>query len=123
MVDRHLQTSDADIFALGDCAEVNGLHLPYIMPIMQCARALAKTLTGTPTQVTYPAMPVAIKTPACPLVVAPPPAIHEPDWCYSETEDGIKALCYSNDNLVGFALAGDSVREKQSLARSLPPVW
>ena len=36
--------------ALGDCAEVEGLVLPYVLPIMQQARALAQTLAGTPTR-------------------------------------------------------------------------
>ncbi len=55
------------------CAEVNGLLLPYVMPIMQQARALAKTLNGETTAVHYPAMPVAVKTPAAPLTVLPAP--------------------------------------------------
>lgn len=119
----YLETSVDNIYALGDCAEVEGFHLPFILPIMQCACALAKTLTGTPTQVIYPAMPVAIKTPACPLVVAAPPASQTPEWRYSESKNGIKALCYIDDELAGFALAGDSISEKQMLSRALPPLW
>lgn len=56
-----LETNQTDIYAIGDCAEVNGTLLPYVMPIMQQARALAKTLNGETTQVHYPAMPVAVK--------------------------------------------------------------
>lgn len=37
-----LETNQADIYAIGDCAEVNGTLLPYVMPIMQQARALQK---------------------------------------------------------------------------------
>lgn len=37
-----LETNQADIYAIGDCAEVNGTLLPYVMPIMQQTRALAK---------------------------------------------------------------------------------
>jgi len=120
-VDKHLQTNMNNVYALGDCAEVEGLFLPYIMPIMQSARALAQTMTGTPTAVTYPAMPVAIKTPACPLVVSPP-ATQQDNWQIIQTEGGIKALCYQNDELIGFALAGDAVSEKQSLTKLLPAI-
>ena len=42
IVDRYLTTSDSDIFALGDCAKINGLGLRFVMPIMHAARALAK---------------------------------------------------------------------------------
>jgi rubredoxin-NAD+ reductase len=59
------------IYALGDCAEVEGKVLLYVLPLMAAARAFAKTLTGTDTPVQYPAMPVQIKTPACPVIVAP----------------------------------------------------
>jgi len=121
VTDRYLQTSIPNIYALGDCAEVAGLHLPFILPIMQGARALAKTLTGDKTAVSYPPMPVAIKTPACPIVVSPPS--DKQSVCqYTETEDGIKALYYQQDQLTGFALAGDAVIEKQALTPLLPAV-
>src|SRR5690606_19651275 len=71
VVDRHLRTSNDAIFALGDCAEVEGYVLPYILPLMASSRALAKTLAGEPTEVSYGVMPVTIKTPACPTVVCP----------------------------------------------------
>jgi len=88
---------------------------------MQGARALAKTLCGDKTAVSYPPMPVAIKTPACPIVVSPP-ADKKPDWQYTNTSDGIRALCYQNEQLIGFALAGDAVVEKQALTSLLPGV-
>jgi len=34
-VNRHLETSADHVYAIGDCAEVEGLILPYVMPIMQ----------------------------------------------------------------------------------------
>ncbi len=45
-VNRQLETSAKNVFAIGDCAEVDGLVLPYVMPIMQAARALAPSLLG-----------------------------------------------------------------------------
>ena len=62
VVDRQLKTSYQNVYALGDCAEVEGLVLPFVMPLMQQARALAANLTGKPTQDSYPAMPVLVKT-------------------------------------------------------------
>jgi rubredoxin-NAD+ reductase len=64
VVDRYLKTSAENIYALGDCAQVEGLVLPFVMPLMQAARALAQTLTGHPTPVYYPTMPIVVKTPA-----------------------------------------------------------
>ncbi|WP_322981754.1 NAD(P)/FAD-dependent oxidoreductase [Pseudomonas sp. C11] len=121
MVDRQLRTSHANIFALGDCAEVDGLNLLYVMPLMSCARALAKTLAGEPTKVAYGPMPVTVKTPACPLVVSPPPLGRHGEWTVEGTGADIKALCRDADGaLLGYALTGTAVQEKLALNKELP---
>jgi rubredoxin---NAD+ reductase len=116
-----LQTNFPDIYALGDCAEVEGRVLPFVMPIMQAARALAPILNGTPTPVHYPAMPVAVKTPACPTVVAPPEPGAEGVWKVEGTTDGVKAVFHhTNGQLLGFALMGAAISEKGALTQQLP---
>ena len=118
-----LQTSVADVYALGDCAEVAGFNLPFVMPIMQAARALAKTLHGTPTPVSYPAMPVVVKTPACPTVVCPPPPGVEGKWEESVAADGVRALFHDSAGaLRGFALVGAATKDKQALTKDVPPL-
>jgi len=109
------------VFALGDCAEVEGLVLPFVMPIMQAARALAKTLSGTRTAVSYPAMPVVVKTPAHAVVVAPPIG-GEGHWEVTGTEQGARAVYRDGQGrMLGFALTGAAVAEKQSLTKELSP--
>ena len=121
VVDRKLQTSAADIYALGDCAEVEGLVLPFVLPIMQAARALAKTLAGEATAVSYPAMPVVVKTPACPAVVCPPPAGLDGSWREQADHQGVRALFEdASGNPLGFALVGEAVKEKQALTAQMP---
>lgn len=123
VVDASLQTSCEDVYALGDCAEVEGKVLPFVMPIMQAARALAPTLAGNPTQVRYPAMPVVVKTPACQAVVSPPEPGAQGEWLVEEGEDGVKALFQgAGGDLLGFALLGSAVAEKNALAAQLPAV-
>ncbi|RMH82224.1 FAD-dependent oxidoreductase [Pseudomonas sp. AOB-7] len=121
VVDRRLQTSHAHIYALGDCAEVDGLNLLYVMPLMACARALAKTLAGEPTAVSYGPMPVTVKTPVCPLVVSPPPRGSQGEWTVEGSGGDIKALCRdAAGSLLGYALTGSAVQEKLALNRELP---
>jgi rubredoxin-NAD+ reductase len=121
VVDRHLKTSHANIYALGDCAEVDGLNLLYVMPLMSCARALAQTLAGTPTPVKYGPMPVTVKTPVCPLVVSPAPKGREGTWSVEGQGADIKALCHDADgNLLGYALTGTAVMDKLALNKALP---
>jgi rubredoxin-NAD+ reductase len=123
VVDRNLATSNPDIYALGDCAEVAGLVLPYVMPIMHSARALAATLSGKPTAVSYPAMPVLVKTPACPTIISPPAAGVAGEWTATADADGVKSLFQdSAGKLLGFALNGKATAERAALAPQLPPV-
>ncbi|NVZ59220.1 FAD-dependent oxidoreductase [Pseudomonas edaphica] len=123
MVDRHLKTSHANIYALGDCAEVDGLNLLYVMPLMSCARALAQTLAGNATAVSYGPMPITVKTPICPLVVSPPPRGTEGVWSVEGLGADIKALCRdASGRLLGYALTGSAVMEKLALNKELPPL-
>ena len=122
VTDRTLQTSDPHIFAVGDCAEVDGLHLPFVMPLMNGARALARTLNGEPTPVNYPDMPVVVKTPDFPLVVCPPPHGRECEWQMAEQEDGWHGMCRDDaGELAGFCLSGEAVKERPVLARQTLP--
>ena len=123
MVDRHLKTSHANIYALGDCAEVDGLNLLYVMPLMSCARALAQTLAGNATAVSYGPMPITVKTPICPLVVSPAPRGTEGVWSVEGQGADIKALCRdASGHLLGYALTGTAVMEKLALNKELPPL-
>ena len=122
-VDRYLRTSHANIHALGDCAEVDGINLLYVMPLMSCVRALAQTLVGNPTAVAYGPMPITVKTPACPLVVSPPPTSPPGAWQVEGQGNDIKALCLDAEgSLLGYALTGAAVTERLALNRQLPPV-
>ncbi|WP_306482248.1 NAD(P)/FAD-dependent oxidoreductase [Limnobacter sp.] len=116
------QTSNKNIYALGDCAEYLGKFvLPYIMPVMQAARAMAQTLAGKPTEIKFPAMPVSIKTPDCPAVVNPPLPEHEGEWEITADENGVKALFKGKDGaLLGMALLGEASKERQALTPQLP---
>lgn len=123
VVNRALETSAPDVYALGDCAEVDGQVLLYVLPLMACARALAKTLTGERTQVSYGAMPVMIKTPCCPTAVCPPPAGAEGEWDIEQEGSDVKARFLSpSGEVLGFAVTGRFAVEKQALSREVPPI-
>lgn len=76
VTDAYLATSEEDIFALGDCAQVAGEVYAYLQPILLCAAALAKTLLGQPTAVRIPTQSVRVKTPLLPLQIAGTLASH-----------------------------------------------
>lgn len=123
LVDRQLRTSDACIYALGDCKQVGDLVLPFIMPIMHAARALAKTLAGESTELRYPAMPVVVKTPAHPAVVAVPAPGSDGEWQVQRDAEGVRALFKdSAGTTLGFVLTGKHITEKSALAKEVPAV-
>jgi rubredoxin-NAD+ reductase len=124
-VNRELATSAPHVYAMGDCAEVEGHLLPYVLPLMAQARALAATLSGKPTPVAYPAMPVVVKTPAWPTVVCPPPAQAIGQWQVTETEEAVEArfvgaAADGSEQMLGFALQGKAVSHRQTWAAQVP---
>ncbi len=123
VVNRLLATSAPSIYALGDCAEVGGLTLQFVAPLLQCARALAKTLAGTETEVSYPVMPIILKTPAYPTVLSPPPIGCEGQWQIQSEDTHIRALFYDNDQrLRGFVLTGAAVKERMNISEDTLPL-
>jgi rubredoxin-NAD+ reductase len=123
VTNRLLETSAANVYAMGDCAEVDGQVLVYVAPLMAAAKALGKTLAGEPTEVTYPAMPVTIKTPACPVVVSPPAPGADGEWSIEADGRNVKAQFRDDGGkLLGFALTGEATKEKLALQKELPPI-
>lgn len=123
VVNRQLETNIQNIYSLGDCAEVEGQVLPYVMPIMQAARTLAMVLARQEASLVYPAMPVMIKTPAMPLIVSPPPIGGSGSWSIKQLDDGIEGLFHNTQGeLTGFALAGSATSQRATLTKLLPPI-
>jgi rubredoxin---NAD+ reductase len=120
--DRFLQSSDPFIYALGDCLSLEGLNTFYIAPLMQGARALAKTLSGTKTAVSYPAMPISIKTRLCPILVYPSKTSN--NWqIIDNSPPHLKAITQTEAGLpTGFILMGDYLKERHSWTEKMPPL-
>lgn len=122
LTDEFLRTSDPHVFALGDCVEHGGLFLPYVMPIMQGAKPLAATLCGSSTAIDYPAMPIVVKTPACPTVVSPPPDGRAGRWDAASSPDGLRGVFLDGQsgNPLGFVLQGAFTRERMAMTAAMP---
>ncbi len=122
VVDRFLQTSAEQVYALGDGAQYASAGqrtLPYVMPIMNAARALAATLAGTPTALVFPLMPVSIKTPALPVVVVPAPADGVGHWVADAVEPGgVWRFVDDRGTQRGFVLTGKSTARRMELSKA-----
>ncbi|MEY3201264.1 MAG: hypothetical protein RIR70_814 [Pseudomonadota bacterium] len=118
VVNEYLQTDDESIYALGDCAEVCGAVLPYVMPIMNGARVLAANLLGEPQALKYPPMPVLVKTSLCPVVVCPPPAAG--GWQEEVSDTGVLSRHHNAaGQLDGFALVGAATAQRAALLKEM----
>jgi rubredoxin-NAD+ reductase len=123
LTDRSLQTSAQNIYALGDCAEVDGNLLFYVAPLMESARVLGKVLSGQQAEVHYGVMPVMIKTTLCPVIVSPPPRGVEGEWHVKVDRCNVQARFISSEGkLLGFALTGDAIKEKDALSAEAQPL-
>ena len=60
-IDKHLQTSDPAVYAIGDCAAFEDMTYGLVAPGYRMADALAATLLGTLTAFEIPAAPVSLK--------------------------------------------------------------
>ncbi len=116
VVDEQLRSSDETIFALGDCAEIDGRVLPYVLPIMQAGRTLAKVLNGEDARVVFPFMPVVVKTPAHPVVVSPVARDAAGTWQVLERGQGIKMGFFNvQDEMTGFVITGEYAGERTAM--------
>jgi len=123
VVDAHLRSSDADVFALGDCAEIEGRVLPFVLPIMHAARALARTLLNEETSAVFPAMPVVVKTPTHPVAVLPVARDAEGSWQTTSTGGGAKMIFVdTGQRVTGFALTGEFAAERNAMSKRVGAV-
>jgi rubredoxin-NAD+ reductase len=122
VVNGNLRTSDESIYALGDCAEYECRVMPYVLPIMQSARTLAKVLNGEEATVSFPAMPVVVKTPAHPIAVLPVARDAIGDWQVLTPGAGIKMGFFDQHNkMTGFVVTGEFAGERNEMVKKLEP--
>lgn len=127
-IDKYGRTSDASIYALGDCAEYGsefgdntaGAVLPYVAPLLVAARAIAATLAGTPTAIELKADAVIVKTPSYKLALLPPPPGTAGAW--AEHHDGERMVAHFVDEQGvrrGFGLSQHTPALRQNLLAAL----
>jgi len=128
VVNRQLQTSVPHVWALGDGAQYasaaspgapTGRTLPYVMPIMAAAKVLAANLAGTEASLEFAAMPVAIKTPALPIVAHPPAPGHLGEWVEQTLGEWWFASADMPERPHGFVLTGTHTSKRMALVKQM----
>ncbi|MCG0455692.1 NADH:flavorubredoxin reductase NorW [Enterobacter cloacae complex sp. ECC445] len=120
-VNSYLQTTQPDIYALGDCAEINGQVLPFLQPIQLSAMYLAKNLLGGSAPLKLPAMLVKVKTPDLPLHLAGETQRQDLSWQIAIESQGMVARGIdADDQLRAFVVSEERMKEAFALLKSLP---
>jgi rubredoxin-NAD+ reductase len=121
-------SSDEHVFALGDCAEytvgdAGATHImPYIAPLMSAARAIARTLAGTPCQIDLKPSAVIVKTPSFPLALVPPPQRATAGGAWVDEVDEARVISRFYDAagiMVGFGVGPQDAAIRNALMTSL----
>ncbi|MEE1867913.1 NADH:flavorubredoxin reductase NorW [Pseudomonas auratipiscis] len=119
-VDERMCTSDPHIFAVGDCAQIQGKLLPFLQPIQLSAMALARNVLGGNENVKFPAMLVKVKTPEMPLHLAGETSRKDLQWQISLESQGLIARGLDMDGqLRAFVVSEDQMKQAFALLRQL----
>ena len=117
VTDALMRTSQPDVYALGDCASVDGRVFAYIEPIRRQAQTIAAGIAGEALPFSGKPPLVRVKTPSFPLVICPP---REPGLGQARHSDGDTRVDYVlDDQPVGFVLGGSRAGDGMSLYRQL----
>jgi nitric oxide reductase FlRd-NAD(+) reductase len=129
VTDSQLRTSDPHIYALGDCAEINGKLLPFLQPIQLTASIAANSIAARLTPETHhpqgeqpltlPAMLIKVKTPLFPLQLAGETQNPALTWHLIADHGGIVAKGMAGEQLRAFVVGGDRMKEAFPLLRQL----
>jgi len=115
-----LQTSNPDIFVLGDCAQIDQECYAYIEPIHRQAQTIAATLMGESLPFSQRQPLVRIKTPSLPTVVCPPLHPQNGHWHIVKADAKGHHMAYlSGNKLMGFAVSGSFTHLANSLYQSV----
>lgn len=120
-INEHCQTSEPSIFAIGDCAECDGVIQAYLEPIRRQAKALASALYSDSASL-FKVVPTLIKTktPSLPIMLSPPLHATHGQWEIStNVGENQKLLYMENDKASGFALSGELVKSANDLYKEM----
>ena len=110
-VNDQMQTSDADVFALGECAEHDGVIYGLVAPLYDMAKVLARTLLDQPAAFIAPMISTKLKVTGIDLFSAGEfgeEDSHEEVVLRDPARGIYKRLVLRDDRIVGIVMYGDT---------------
>ncbi|CAK3774079.1 nitric oxide reductase [Vibrio sp. 10N.286.55.E10] len=130
VVDNTLKTSANNVYAIGDCAEVEGRVMAYLQPAILSANVLAKQLIASDEvpatadiKLKLPHIITKVKTPSYPIQLAGRDLQTAQSWETRFDPKGIVAKGFNEDNqLVGFIVTGEHIKTAFPLLKELQTI-
>ncbi|MDO6683883.1 MULTISPECIES: NADH:flavorubredoxin reductase NorW [unclassified Agarivorans] len=119
VVNKQLATSAKNVYAIGDCAEIDGKVMAYLQPIILSANVLAKQLLDQPAQLALTPMMVKVKTPAYPIQLG---GSFDADstWKVGFEKQGLVAEAYNAQHqMTGFVVTDQQLNQAFPLLRKI----
>ena len=127
VVDQTMKTSANNVYAIGDCAEIEGRVMAYLQPAILSANVLAKQLiandempVAADIKLKLPHIITKVKTPSYPIQLAGRDLQTAQSWETRFDPKGIIAKGFNGDNqLVGFIVTGEHIKTAFPLLKEL----
>ncbi|NOI32866.1 NADH:flavorubredoxin reductase NorW [Vibrio cyclitrophicus] len=120
IVDEAMRTNIKNVYAIGDCAEIQGRVMAYLQPAILAANVLAKQLTTGEGKLSLPHIMTKVKTPSYPIQLAGLDIQTAQSWETRFDPKGIVAKGFNEANqLVGFIVTGEHTKAAFPLLKEL----
>ena len=120
IVNEAMRTSIQNVYAIGDCTEIQGQVMAYLQPAVLSASILAKQLTTGEGKLRLPHIITKVKTPRYPIQLAGRNIQTVQNWEAKFDPKGIIAKGFNESNqLVGFIVTGEHTQSAFSLLKEL----
>ncbi|MBC7001039.1 NADH:flavorubredoxin reductase NorW [Photobacterium sp. BZF1] len=120
VVNEEMKTSAPDVFAIGDCAEINGRVLAFLQPAVMSASVIANQIGGGSSTLRLPNMMVKVKTPEYPIQLAGNSVQGAAKWTADIQVGGMLVKSYDKeDKLTGFICTGEQASQAFPMLREL----
>ncbi|WP_299137369.1 NADH:flavorubredoxin reductase NorW [uncultured Vibrio sp.] len=127
VVDETMRTSAENVYAIGDCAEIEGRVMAYLQPAILSANVLAKQLSMVKDKLmpgegkfSLPHIITKVKTPSYPIQLAGRDIQTAQSWETRFDPKGIIAKGFNEDDqLVGFIVTGKHAKAAFPLLKEL----
>ena len=122
IVNQFGQTNIDNVYAIGDCANICGFTACYIPPILNASKVIAQNLEAGKEKISFPIMPIVVKTPMSPVACLPLWREAEGKWQVDFLDNGICATFIDNDgHTLAFALTDEMVGHRRELIKHMDP--